>query len=805
MPVLPGVTEEAWVALINKRPAEIPRKEWSTFVLTSFEVGAGRAIPSARLKAAAATAEKAKVSASFVKKLKDAELESLQLEATKQGREKIASQEPLKFAQPGRAVLAAPATAVAERAPAKAHATTKTHAPAVAVAKAKAAAGAPGGEDAAYAKIVESVHSGKPSPYSYGKLNFAYEIARRKNDEISAAEIKGAMLKLRPLITVPGRYGITDAEYKNYAMVHKTHDAGDEVPAAALAAAHKTALKLGHHATADEWLAQLPAAPARAKAPAVAAKAPAKAPSKAGVVAKVAVPAAATAAVVAAKVPTSDHRGVPAAIWKKLPPPPSAEITVPDWQTYAMVHYFVGTKHAVPTNDELWTASLVATKVGKKDRARIYRGLMSDSPAATKFDGLEAAKSTKPASTWAASKITEEIIVDASKSSDPKVLRTAAGVAKDMGHQKTYTQLMAKADKLSPGGAAVAAKAGVPTGKIVATKTDIPEGVSKREWNFFTTTVKKVSAKHEVPVEEIDHAKHIADQIGYKGTSMQLARAAADVRHRQAVAARSPKPIPKAPVVAARTPAPKGGGVPLAAKVAIPAGVAVATVATVEATRAPSPAPAPKPGADMRPPPVITTAAMVPPETIASVPVTPNKSTVEAAAKATGVSPAAVAEQVLDAKNDKGDARERVATASDLNRRLSSSDKPTMDVAREELRDLQQKKSSGDDEAQKRLVELAAAAAAATVAAAALTAAAKAHHEAGPAATPSEVVVAAKVAAKGPQAEAESEKRGRVEAPQASIAGPSEGPGVGTLIAGVGLVGMGIFVLANKKKGAAAR
>lgn len=801
MPILPNVTPDGWAASIKARPSNVTAAEWNAFALVAAEMGAKRAVSSARLKAAISTGQKGSAPSEMIEQMKDALLNSLQLEATDTGKAQIAAQKPLTFARAGGA--AAPAAAAATAA-----------AVTPAVAKAKAAAGAPGGEDAAYAKIVKDVQAGKGKTYTYGKLNFAFEIARKKGDVPTQSAIAKDMHEIRPLVPGPGRYGITDKEYTNYAMVMKALTDGDDAPAAAMAMAAKTADKIGHTEVATMLRDKLPAAPATAKAPVVAAKAAAPTPSK-----KVPVAAAATvataataAAVVATKGPEGDFRGVPAAIWKKLPPPPSQSISMADWQTYAVVHYFLGTKNAMPTPDELRTASAVAAKVGKPARAKIYGALAPGQTIATMVDARKTALGTSPPSKYAAEIIGNSIIAQAAHSDDPATLKLAAQIAKEQGHSKTYTALLARIPAAP--GAAVAAKPAaakpaaavaqvydsetpgkkVPTGKITTSKTGKPDGVSDRDWAFFTVTIKKVNSKQAVPVEELDHAKRIADSIHYDQTSVQLARAAADARHGQAVAAKTPAAAPTA-----------RGGMPMAAKVAVPVAAAAAvTTAAVVATRSSAPAPtrAAAPVAarapEMRPPPPIapTSPAMVPPETVAEVPVTPPKAAVEASAKATGVTPAAVAEKVLAAKNDEGNARAEVAQGADLNRRLSSADKPTAANAREELKELHAQKAGGDSDATEKLVALGAAAAAATAAAAAMTAAAKVAHEKGQAApavaapTSAEVVVAAKGGGKE-----------RVEAPQASIAGPpSEGAGVGTVVAGLGLLGLGIVVLSGKKK-----
>jgi hypothetical protein len=126
-------------------------------------------------------------------------------------------------------------------------------------------------EAAAYARIAQVAHKGGAGQFSYGKLNFAHEIAVKSSDSDTAALIAAEMRKKRPLAPGPGRYGVSDVEYKNYARVENALGEGTNVPQKALAEALKTAKKYGHTETAQLIAAKLPQP---TQQPAVAAKAP---------------------------------------------------------------------------------------------------------------------------------------------------------------------------------------------------------------------------------------------------------------------------------------------------------------------------------------------------------------------------------------------------------------------------------------------------------------------------------------------------------------------------------------------------
>lgn len=776
---------------MKARPAGISQSDWRDFALVAVEINTDRAVSAARIKKAIAIGKSVKdgAPAKMVQSMESAYEKALLAEATPSGKKALAEQAPVAFGKAKPVMKAGPApAAVAAKAPGVAKPSKPVIAqpskPGIAqptkpgIAKPTRPAVAATGEEAAYAKIADAVKSNKGKTFTYGKLNFAYEIARKKNDPV-AANIARDMREMRPLAPGPGRYGVSDKEYTNYAMVVAAITGGKDAPAAAMKTAAETAKKFGHTEVALSITDKLPSAPAKAKAPTpvVASKGPAKSPM-AKTVAKAAPVAAATAAAATvtlhkpgqAVTGPEAYRGVPKSVWAKLPPPPSG-VSADDWRTYAMVHYFLGTKNTMPTIEEIRTAATIAAKVGKPQRAKIYTALTIGQTIPSMIAGRTAALATKPPSKYAAEIIGNSIIAQAAHSEDPKVLKLAADIAKQQGHAKTYTALLARIPKDAPaaGATAVAAKKDLLKGKIVAGKTGKPGGVTDSEWTFFTTTINAVNSKRTVALADIERAKAIADRIHYDQTSVQLARATADIRHKEAVAVKNGAPA------AAPAPAPAKGGGPSAAtvaKVALPVAAVAAATGVVAAKAASKPAPAPVSPSDLPPP----APAMVPADTVAEVPYVPSKKVVDTAAKATGVPPVAVAEKLQEARNDTGNARAEVAQGADLNRRLASRDEQTVSVAREELRGIQTQKEAGDPVAKEKLAALGAAAASATAAAAAMKSS-----------------EAPKVATK--------EEAFKVDAPQASIAGKPESSGIAaTVVAALGLAGMGVIALSRRKK-----
>lgn len=615
VPLLPNVTPDSWRKVMLGRPAGVSPADWQKLSLVIVENQAGRPISSARVKEAIAVASRAGTSDNIKAILASAETRALALEATESGRAEIASAKPIEWAHHG-----AP-----QRAP------TAESAPGPAAVKPKVAS-APegkkphpqegaGGEKAAYDKIAAAVQAGRGKTFTYGKLNFAHEVARRTGDAKMASSIAAVMKEVRPYAPGPGRYGVSDSEYKNYAAVEDALGESDKIaiPEPALRTALGTARKYGHLETASLIEEHLPriavaskAAPAKsARASALTAAAPAK-----PVVAKVEVGP-----------PPPD---VPAEAWAKIPRP--VHSTVADWRVFARVLYLVTEKGQLATPAEFRQAVKVAEVEKIPRTARVMRALALEpgAPVEALVEARTISLTGKKPQRRAAEAIGVLVIKNASATGTKSDLEAAIKVANEMGYKKTGTELSARLAGKHPGmhpafgGKERLAAAGKPApvakpvapaaasrvkvspraehvaaapgrtpvkpegGKVPPIFTSppgfVPKGLTEPEWKFFLATANGINSGANVPIGDIERARAIADHGGYKEISGKL-QAIIDERRQLAArgrpADRSASPghdarrAPPSPTVLASVPVTPGKAVVTdqATKVGVPAPV----------------------------------------------------------------------------------------------------------------------------------------------------------------------------------------------------------------------------------------
>jgi hypothetical protein len=572
MPVIDGLTPEKWQAAMKRRPTTIPKQEWGVFMTTMYELGAGRIVPASRIKAAKATAAKANVGDKIAKQLDDAETKALMTQATSDGRQQLASQASLKFVRPGAAAatkppvaaakLANPSTKVAQRVPSHA-------APAVAATAAPAADGVkiPAGlapdQAASYKQLVAAVRSGKAQGISYGKLNFAYEIANRAKDTQTRAQIFGQMHKLRPLVDIPGRYGVTDAEYANYAKVDNAikTGGGSDVPQKNLVLAHKTAVKYGHTEQADVLAALLPAGAIAATA-AVAAHAVTKKPP----VIKVA--------------QTTKIDAVDTALKSKSPGKPG-NVSEQDWTTFKSALDQLG-KGSVPPQKDLTVAAQVSAQMHAAQGTNypltntMLLHTLAIGDAATVKQLAEARRlSIVEKKPDAVVKIfSQRIVIAGIKSNNPADMKIAEQVARSSGQTKTADAFAQKMKSFAPAaGVAVATTAvavaatskthqgdkppggsrprqPLPAPRVVSASSlaasaepndndrkaveEAEKKLDKYERAALENGAHKLATKQPVSLKELTDAQAAADKAGLSTVAAKFGKAATDVHQQMA-------------------------------------------------------------------------------------------------------------------------------------------------------------------------------------------------------------------------------------------------------------------------------
>jgi hypothetical protein len=474
MPIIEGLSPETWKAALSRRPDGVSKADWSILTATLYEVNAGRVVKASQMSYAQKVAATANIPAGLQKKLADADLNRLTLEATSSGRQQIAAQPPLKFqrldASGKQSPTSGPAVAAKPTAPA-AHLQTASHAaphdrPASTVAQ--HARPAPAGptstikippglapdQATAYKHVVAALKSGNAKGISYGKLNFAHEIAKKANDADSGNAILRQMHALRPLAPGPGRFGVSDAEYANYARVEsvvKGGVGGGQISEQNMVAAHKTALKYGHTEQADAIAAFLPAGAIAATAVAVhAAKKPPAHAAPAAHASRSASHSASAPSAPSALSPSAlplgpAPAGITAEEWKKAPQP-AAGVPVPQWRTYLTVNYLLNNHGKISSVADLQTASGVSLKINKDPGEGMILHALAKGDEASVNTLTEARRLALAANhPKAARVIGERVIVAAHRSGKPADLKLAQTVAEEMGHHKTAAALAAKA------------------------------------------------------------------------------------------------------------------------------------------------------------------------------------------------------------------------------------------------------------------------------------------------------------------------------------------------------------------------
>jgi LPXTG-motif cell wall-anchored protein len=586
---------------MSRKPDGVTKQDWSVLTTTLFEIQAKRVIQPSQLAYAKKVAVQAKATPAMQKMLTDADTDRLMLASTESGKKQIASQAPLKFQKVGASTPAAPAAStVAAKKPTTAAPRVAQHAPAApAVASHAAPAPAAGGvkipaglapdQAASYKQLVAAVKSGKAQGISYGKLNFAYEIANRAKDTQTRAQIFGQMHKLRPLVDIPGRYGVTDAEYANYAKVDNAikTGGGHDVPQKNLVLAHKTAVKYGHTEQADVLAALLPAGAIAATA-AVAAKATAKKPP----VVKVA--------------QTTKIDAVDNALKSKSPGKPES-VSEQDWTTFKSVLDQLG-KGSVPQQKDLTVAAQVSGQMHAAHGTNypltntILLHTLAIGDAATVKQLAEARRLSivekKPDPVVKI--FSQRLVMAGIKSNNPADMKIAEQVARSSGQTKTADAFAQKLKSFAPAAAATTAVAVATTSKTH--QGDKPPGGSrpkqplpaprntmltsytpddsravedgmkkldKYEKEALENGAHKLATKQPVTLKELTDAQAAADKAGLPTVAAKFGKAATDVHQQMAaeqekrlagtsarIAARPTPPLkaPPSPTVVAKVP-----------------------------------------------------------------------------------------------------------------------------------------------------------------------------------------------------------------------------------------------------------
>lgn len=652
VPNLPNVAPGTWTAFMKKRPAAVPRAEWQNYGVTLFEIAGGRLVPSSRIKSAQKIAVAAKASDETKKRLDDALTQVQMEEATESGKAKIAAQAPVKFVHPAESKAPKEAPAVAAKTPAPRpapaahadHAAPKRAAAATAATATTAAAAAstkkgPAGltpaEAAAYRKIVDDAKAGSLSHgTTYGKLNFAYEIAKRSGDEQARGAIGHQMNLMRPMAPGPGRYGVSDKEYDNYARVWAAMSKDEAIPQANLKAAMATAKKYGHTELSDMLAEKLPKE-AVAAAPKKVAPPTGARPSHPA--AKVAAAAPAAGAAVAAKRVASGEPGKPESVSDQ------------DWATFKSVLEQLG-KGIVPPTKDLNTSAQVSASMQAKGKSypatnTLILHTLALGDAATVKQLAEARRlSISERKPDAVVKIfSQKIVMAGIKANNPADMKIAEQVARQSGQTKTADAFAQKLKSFAPaaGGTAVATAAAAATTVAVARRTHqgapapapsrptgpsvvvprtqnvkyteadskaVDEGMKKLdryEKHDLLNAADKMAKGQPLTLKELTSAQAAADKAGLKVPAARFGKAASDL-HAKMAAEQD------------------------------------ARLSKTKARLASRPTPAQKPAVVPPPPPVV----------LAQVPVTPNAATVKAQAAPLGVPPAKVAEVITTAKSD---------------------------------------------------------------------------------------------------------------------------------------------------------
>ena len=373
-------------------------------------------------------------------------------------KEQAANRAPVVVA----AATATAATAVAATA-ATTSAATATPTPSI-----KYPEGLSATEKTAYKHLLTAVRAGTArKSYTYGKLNWGYEVASRASDDQAKIAIAADMRKIRRFAPGPGRYGVSDKEYKNYSMVQAAlgnADETDKLTPAALKMAYGTAKKYGHVTTMDVIAEHMPALANEAK-PAVAAAAVA------------APPVAAAAGSFAAKKASTDlgppPEGIPAEYWKTAPPRPG-NVSLSDWRTYLTVNYHLTQNGPVPSNDDLLTAAKIASSRGDKKSVQIYKtiakGNLASVPELAAARGL--ALHAKIPRKKTADLLGDRLILAASHSGSVDDLKVAEATAREMDKLQTAGAIRRRIAVAAGAGAAAAT---VATAAAVAAPKTAPK------------------------------------------------------------------------------------------------------------------------------------------------------------------------------------------------------------------------------------------------------------------------------------------------------------------------------------------
>jgi hypothetical protein len=526
IPVVDGLTPEKWSAAMSRKPDGVTRKDWSILTTTLFEIQAKRIIQPSQLAHAKNVADLVKASPAMQKMLADADNNRLTLATTEVGKQQIASQPRLKFQSvvssptgigyeivpipPPTATTTSkqPTSAPVTRTQQVAHVATATskkststpvahsqqvNRPTTVAANKPAPPGGvkiptnmPPDQVAGYKAVVTAVITHKAQGISYGKLNSAYEIAGRAKDDPTRDVILSQMHKLRPLVKKPARYGVSDAEYANYALVENAIKGN--APEGAISQknwvlAHKTAIKYGHTEQAEKIAEQLPAGTVGPTIVIKADKKPATAPARVANTVKVAAPAAgATDAAIAA------------IIHKKSDTAKPGNVSDQDWMTCKSVLDQLG-KGVIPPQKDLSTAAQVSGQMqithGTKypvTNTILLRTLAMGNTATVKqlSEARRLAIADKKSDAFV--KIfSKQLVMTAIKSNNPADMKIAEPVARANGDSTIADSFALKMKSFAPVATvatvtAVAATKAVPSTTKMALLGPPPAGIPAEQW-----------------------------------------------------------------------------------------------------------------------------------------------------------------------------------------------------------------------------------------------------------------------------------------------------------------------------------
>jgi hypothetical protein len=725
-PDLPNVTADSWKHLLATKPTGVSATEWKQFCQTFAQLTAGRALPSTQIKSAQEIATKANSSDRVKKYLDDAYTDALENETTVDGRNRIASESKVAYVKassgstpskeregvasaPSPKPVSSPAMAPSRSAPsATSPAPIALAQRPVAPPQPRVPPGMAPDEQTAYLRVLSAVRAGKGRTYTYGKLNFAYEIANRASDLDAKAAIAADMKKLRPYAPGPGRYGVSDKEYKNYEMVEKSLGDSEAVQPSqsALVAAYKTAKKYGHTEMAAGIATKLPPDFEKSLAPVATATAVTVA-TKPG-----ASSAASGVSALGPRPPEIDEDW-----WKDAPAKP-ANVPLDEWRNYLVVNYQLTKTGVVPSRDSLLSAAKVADVRGVKNGTMIFKTL-AKGDAATPSElslALKTSLAGKAPQKITAGIFADRLVLVASHTNDLGDLRLAEAGARSVGKTQTAMALQQRIAEATPRPAPAPVAIAAPTPTVSTPKRQgspapIPFAPVVAAAVPVTPKAKAVSDSARslgVPapvvaqiVIEAKKGNPQARQIVEQGQVARTAAADGDVAAQQQIASwRQAAPTnPEAQQALA--------GVAAASAIEASRGAMSRPLATM----APPPPPMEIPNAPqetaLAPVAVSPPSPSPTPSAIATVTTTPSADVVAAAAAGAGVAPSAVAATILAAKKGDKHARKNMEAGAALSNGLANDDPGAV----EEMAKIKEKARQGDKNAETALTAVAAAAA----------------------------------------------------------------------------------------------